>query len=190
MEREVDADIARIKGAEIVVAIFKPANPTRVEGIFDAGADVPAEQVGRTADRREARREQQDSGGDCHTALAPGGAPDRVEQGAVIGDPETTIERRKPILLDPRRDVESRVIKTSPAGIALEVAFHAEHKIRARLIIVAGVSAAHHTRGVQPPRRPAGRGGRDRGRGEGAAEVAADVKSGPGEGRWNPDGNR
>ena len=62
MERQVGADIARVKGAEIVVAIFKPANPTRVEGIFDADADVPAGQVSRTADRREVRREQQDSG--------------------------------------------------------------------------------------------------------------------------------
>src|SRR6478609_11472835 len=99
MERLVGADIARVKGAEMVVAIFKPANPTRVERIFDAGADVPAGQVSRTADRREVRREQQDSGGDCHTALAPGGAANRVKQGAVIGDPETTIERRKPVLL-------------------------------------------------------------------------------------------
>src|SRR6516225_885636 len=131
MERQVGAHIARVKGAEIVVAIFKPANPTRVEGIFDAGADVPAGQVSRTADRREARREQPDSGGDCHTVLAPGGAANRIEQGAVIGNSEATIERRNPILLDARRDVESRVIETSRAGIApaLEVAFQAEDEI-------------------------------------------------------------
>src|SRR5258708_37898547 len=122
MQRQVGADIARVKGAEIVVAIFKPANPTRVERIFDAGADVPTGKVSRTADRREARQEQQDSGGACHTALAPGGAADRVEQGAIIGDPKTTIERRNPILLDARRDVEGRVIKTSRAVIALKVA--------------------------------------------------------------------
>src|SRR5262245_44436302 len=144
MERQVGADIARVKGAEMVVAIFKPANPTRIEGIVDAGADVPAGQVSGTADRLEARWEQQNSGGDCHTALAPGGAANRVEQGAVIGYPETTIERRNPILLDPRRDVESRVIKTSRAGIALEVAFQAEDEIRAHLIVVTGVGAAHH----------------------------------------------
>src|SRR4029077_8029571 len=104
MEGEVGTAIAPVKGAEIVIAIFKPANPTRVEGIFDAGADVPAGQVSRTADRRGGRRGQKDSRGDCDTALAPGGAANRVKQGAVIGDPETTIERRKPILLDPRRD--------------------------------------------------------------------------------------
>ena len=45
MERLVGADIARVKGAEIVVAIFKPANPTRVEGIFDAGADVQPDKL-------------------------------------------------------------------------------------------------------------------------------------------------
>ena len=33
---------SELKGAEMVVAIFKPANPTRIEGIVDAGADVPA----------------------------------------------------------------------------------------------------------------------------------------------------
>src|SRR4029077_15912300 len=99
MEGEVGTAIAPVKGAEIVVAIFKPADPTRVEGIFDAGADVPAGQVSGTADRREVRREQQDSGGDCHSALTPGRAADRVEQSAIIGDPETTIERRNPILL-------------------------------------------------------------------------------------------
>jgi len=45
MQRQVGAGIARIKGAEIVVAIFKPTNPTRVERIFDADAGLTGDRI-------------------------------------------------------------------------------------------------------------------------------------------------
>src|SRR6185437_914837 len=153
--------------AEIVILIFELGRPVLGQHVFEAGANRIA--VLAVACRRERHPGAREGNAEVR-AVAPGITALGVKQGRTLGVAEAAGHRAELVGAAgyPRtgREHDSRIVAAEPAILG----FGAEHPIGRELIVVAALHAAEETAVAAFEAAVAGKR---------AADVTADIKSGP-----------